>query len=292
MAKTFYPFDTIPVMEAQWGKMARYWRTNGILVANQYIYNISDDLAVTKGSTAPQLKVAKGKAWVEGHYFESTASETLTPPSNQGAAGNRVDRVALELDWVKNQMDFVILTGGTDGQPPSLPNSSAKFYLPLAKVTISNTNTIVSIEDEREPSIGANFTIAAKVGRDAPQTIPSGTDTKIAFNVKHYDNCNVWDGTKLTAPKSGLYLVTLCVNWQTNTTGSRVHRIKKNDSTVIQEEQFPAGSASFTRTITAVTRLSKGDYLEALVTQNSNSDLVIGVSGESQPSFSLTFLSE
>ncbi|MFC7443397.1 hypothetical protein [Laceyella putida] len=292
MAKTFYPFDTIPVMEAEWSKMAQWWRTNGVLVEGQIMDSTSADLAVTKG-TDPQVKVAKGKAWIEGHYFESTATETLTPPSNQGASGNRVDRVTLELDWVKNKIDLVILPGGTDGQPPTLPNSSAKYYIPLAKVTISNTNTIVSIEDEREPSIGPGFTIAAKVGRSAAQTITSGLETSVLFTVKHYDNCNIWNGGyKLTAPKTGLYLATLCINWQTNTNGSRIHRIRKNGSTVIQEEQFPSGSASFTRTITTVTRLSKGDYIEALVLQNSGVNLDIGVLGESQPSLSLTFLSE
>jgi hypothetical protein len=292
MAKTFFPFDTIPVMEAEWSKMAKYWRTDGVLVDGTSMAATGGDLAVSAG-TGLQVNVAKGKAWIQGHYFESDQTETLTFASNLGGTGNRVDTVTVELDWVQNKMDFKVIQGGTDGQPPALPNSSAKYYIPLANVTISNADAIVSVADVREPSVGMDFTISAKVGRDTAQNISSGVDTAVLFTIKHFDSCNIWNGGyKLTAPKSGLYLITLCINWQTNATGSRIHRIRKNGTTIIQEEQFPAGSATFTRTITTVTRLNKGDYIEAIVQQNSGSTLSLGVLGESEPSFSLTFLSE
>lgn len=195
MAKTFFPFDTIPVMEADWVKMAKRWRNDGVLVENQVIDVTSNDLVVQAG-TGLQATIAPGKAWIQGHYFESDATETVTFASNIGAANNRIDRVTVQVDWIQNKMDFVVLQGGTDGNPPALPNSSAKYYLSLAQVTISKTaDSIVSVKDERVPSTHKTFhnsIVLRKSGTDA--TINANTTVDILWDLREIDSMRQHDG--------------------------------------------------------------------------------------------------
>jgi len=134
----------------------------------------------------------------------------------------------------------------------------------------------------------------------ALQPIPDNTFTSLCFDTAVFDNDNVWGGdpgpgtcgangskTKLIAPVAGVYEVNASVQWDTNSTGARVLRIEKNASTDLVTDQrtaigFTANSAS------TMVKLAAGDFVQALVLQNSGGSL--NALGISTTSFSMTWV--
>jgi hypothetical protein len=130
-----------------------------------------------------------------------------------------------------------------------------------------------------------------------PQSIPDNTFTPLCFDTTVFDNDNVWGGgstcgaagskTELIAPVAGVYEVNASVQWDTNSTGARVIRIEKNASTDLVTDQrtaigFTANSAS------TMVKLAAGDFVQALVLQNSGGAL--NVLGLSTTSLSMTWV--
>jgi hypothetical protein len=134
----------------------------------------------------------------------------------------------------------------------------------------------------------------------SPQGISDNTFTSLCFDTAVFDNDNVWGGdpgpgtcgasgskTKLIAPVAGVYEVNASVQWDTNSTGARVLRIQKNASTDLVTDQrtaigFTANSAS------TMVKLAAGDFVQALVLQNSGGSL--NALGISTTSFSMTWV--
>lgn len=147
MTKSYYPFDNAPVYEAQWSKMARLWRKDGVIPGEGYQLQVYGD------SSGMQVKVKSGQAWIKGHFFESTAEEILAidaaDPTNP-----RIDRVILRLDWNDNFIDLAVLKGtpAASPSPPTLTQSSSRWEISLAQVLVrAGAVTIAAgdVTDER-----------------------------------------------------------------------------------------------------------------------------------------------
>jgi hypothetical protein len=144
---------------------------------------------------------------------------------------------------------------------------------------------------------GADRTLAPTVSRSTAQTIPTGTQTKVSFDAVDSDGWNCWDlspnPTRLTVPVTGRYIITGNVAFDASSSGHRAVNILKNNTVELARSDFNPVSNSIdthsTVTCHAVT-LTKGDYVELRVWQNSGSDLDIVDSGDHNPKMSLIYL--
>lgn len=154
MAKTFYPFDAgagANVLEDQWRKMAKFWCPTGIIDGEL------NGLTPFGDSTGMQLKVMSGRAWIQGHYFESDAQETI-PIGAAHATLVRWDILVLRADFTANTIDFAILPGtpvavGSIITHTDWTQSSAIWEIPIAMIYVAaaiSTITAASVIDWRQ----------------------------------------------------------------------------------------------------------------------------------------------
>ncbi len=144
---------------------------------------------------------------------------------------------------------------------------------------------------------GADRTLAPTAYRTTAQTITTSTQTKISFDAVDSDGWNCWDlspnPTRLTVPVTGRYFVTGNVAFEAASSGHRAINILKNDTTELARSDFNPVSNSIDTHSTVTTHavsLTKGDFVELRVWQNSGSALDILDSSDHQPKMSLIFL--
>jgi microcystin-dependent protein len=150
VTKEAFPFDAgagATVTEDRWRKMAKHWRAAGVLIGEL------NELEVVGDASGMNVKVKSGRAWVEGHFFESDAQETLVIAAAH-ASNPRIDRVVLRADFTANTVDFGVVTGTPAVSPvaPPLTNSATIWEIPLAQVTVDAaavTITASKVADER-----------------------------------------------------------------------------------------------------------------------------------------------
>lgn len=134
---------------------------------------------------------------------------------------------------------------------------------------------------------------AARVMNSADQSIADATATALSFDSERYDSAALHDtavnNSRLTAPVTGIYEVTVNMLWDDSPTGSRVLRVLRNGASVLAVATHPTvGSTG--QNLTTVARLAAGDYVEAYVSQDSGSALSVLESGDYSPEFSMTWL--
>jgi hypothetical protein len=124
------------------------------------------------------------------------------------------------------------------------------------------------------PQARAEFTAA--------QPITNNTFTNLCFDTTVFDNDSIWGGvsacnntassTKLTAPVAGVYEINAAIQWDNDSTGIRMLRITKNNSSDLATNQTTA--AAFTaNSVTTLAKLGAGDFVQAEVLQNSGGTL-------------------
>jgi hypothetical protein len=166
MAQIYFPFDSgagAIVTEERWSKMASYWRNNGVL------YDALNKMEVYADSTGMQVKVRTGVAWINGHYFEVDAQETL-PIATAHATLPRIDRVVVQLNLTNNAISLAVLTGTPASSPvaPNVTQTNTIWEISLATIYVgAAVSTIVAaaITDERpwatsgEPNFNINVVL-------------------------------------------------------------------------------------------------------------------------------------
>lgn len=167
MAITYFPFDSgagANVTEDQWRKMARFWLRTGVLDGED------NELAVSESSPAAMsVNVATGKAWVRGHYMESTAVETRAIGTAHATLA-RIDRVVVRVDFGANTITLAVLEGTPAGSPtaPALTQTSSIWEIALAQVSVPAADTVITnsqITDERI-FVGSEATFLVVAGAD------------------------------------------------------------------------------------------------------------------------------
>lgn len=145
MTKSYFPFDSGPgasISEAQWTKMSKNWLRTGVI----------EGLKVYADSTGLKVKVPAGKAWMEGHFFESDTVEELS--INYLSSNSRIDRVILRLDWTANTINLAVLQGlpAVSPMPPAITQNYSRWEIPLAQIKIvAGAMTVAAgdVTDER-----------------------------------------------------------------------------------------------------------------------------------------------
>jgi hypothetical protein len=115
---------------------------------------VGDSLEVVPASPAAKsVVVGAGGAIVNGSPYYNDSSLALAVEDNTSGY-TRVDRVALELDYVAKTVRAVVIKGPEDGsaEPAGLVQSSSYFQVPVARVTLASgysTITEAEIADDR-----------------------------------------------------------------------------------------------------------------------------------------------
>jgi hypothetical protein len=132
MAQTSWPFENIDTTETQFSKWARH--------IGEGVNGGPDDTKLKPfgDDSGLQVRIASGEAMVRGHYYLSTAQETLT--LDTAGTDTRVDAIVLELDPASNKIELKIVQGTavpSSPVPPTLTQTDAGIYqLLLGLVTI------------------------------------------------------------------------------------------------------------------------------------------------------------
>ena len=144
---------------------------------------------------------------------------------------------------------------------------------------------------------GADRTLAPTVTRTTTQAITTATQTKISFDSVDSDDWNCWDlspnPTRLTVPVTGRYIVTANVSFEAASPGHRAINIYKNNTTELARSDFLPVSNSIDTHSTVTTHaltLTKNDYVELRVWQNSGSTINIMAGTYHTPKMSLIYL--
>jgi len=140
MAQTSWPFENIDTTEVQFSQWARH--------INEGIRpDFANELEVFADDSGLNVKVKSGQAMVRGHYYASTAEETLTI-TTPDATNPRIDSVVLELDIVANSILLKVVAGTPDASPvaPTLTQSEDGNVYQLLLANVDVAAGVFSIE--------------------------------------------------------------------------------------------------------------------------------------------------
>lgn len=192
MAQTSWPFENIDTTETQFSKWARHINegVNGV-PGDANLKPFGDDSGL-------QLRVGSGEAIVRGHYYLSTAQETLT--LDTAGTNTRIDAVVLELDPAQNKIILKIVQG--DAVPsspvaPTLTQTDAGIYqLLLGHVLIGPSATSILAGDVTD----LRTFMGNKIGIWTTATRPANpvANFTLGYNVNLGYN-EVWTGSEWTS---------------------------------------------------------------------------------------------
>jgi hypothetical protein len=138
---------------------------------------------------------------------------------------------------------------------------------------------------------------AARVTRTVNQGILNDDETALNFNSERYDTAGVHSTSanlsRLTAPVDGIYLVTAQVQWDVNGFGNRALALVRSDGVTVARNRIMPGTDPVNApavNLTTVVSLSAGDFIEAVVFQNSGGNLSVLRIGQESPEFTMTWL--
>jgi hypothetical protein len=135
MTQSSFPFENADTNETQYSRLLRHIASHGRSGVNGVPGD--NNLKVSAG-TGMSVSVSAGQALVRGHFYISTAAETLSI----GASGAqpRIDSIILRLDPSANSIVLAVLAG-TPGATPSAPtltqNDTTVFEVRLANVLVA-----------------------------------------------------------------------------------------------------------------------------------------------------------
>jgi hypothetical protein len=147
MAQTSWPFENIDTSEQQYSLLFRN-------VGEGVIPERGFEVLAFADSTGMTAKVKTGDALVRGHYYSSTAEESLTIAAADPSLP-RIDRVILRLDPSANTIILAVLTGVADASPSpaALTRTDGSVYeFPVALVAVGAGVTTIApgnITDQR-----------------------------------------------------------------------------------------------------------------------------------------------
>lgn len=143
MTQQSFPFENIDTTESQFSKWARN--------IGEGVKGGPDEtqLRVSGDDSGLQVRIAAGEALVRGHYYISTAQETLT--LDTAGTDTRVDAIVVELDPAANEITLKVVQGlavASNPQPPTLTQSDVGIYqILIGLVTIAPEASSISTSD-------------------------------------------------------------------------------------------------------------------------------------------------
>lgn len=149
-------------------------------------------------------------------------------------------------------------------------DTRSSTFIPDGSVTDSD---IVSVSPTKLRLIGA------KVYRNAALSVSDITDTTVSWDTAVYNPQSMWLSTaptKFTIPFDGIYSVTYYAEFVANATGFRKGQLAINGTATVTLSNNSVGGASPTQVLLSDTlKLSKDDYIEFIVRQNTGGALSV-----------------
>ena len=139
MAQSSWPFENIDTSETQFSQWARN-------IGEGVKTGALNELEVFADSTGMQVKVKSGQALVRGHYYQSTAQETLTVTAAD-LTNPRIDLVVLELDPSANSIVLKVIAGSPAPVPapqPLVQTDAGVYQVKLAEVLVDAAATTIA----------------------------------------------------------------------------------------------------------------------------------------------------
>lgn len=119
----------------------------------------------------------------------------------------------------------------------------------------------------------------------------SGGTAVLTFNTPRYNNHLMWEAavnpTRITARESGWYCIGAHIEWDDNSTGSRILALRVNGATFIGIVEYQAAPVPrFTRqSVSSLYYLAREEYVEAVAVQFSGGVLQINATLNFSPEF-------
>jgi hypothetical protein len=135
----------------------------------------------------------------------------------------------------------------------------------------------------------------ARVYHNASQSIADSAFTILNFNSERYDRGGLHDtvtnNSRLTAQRTGIYIITGHALFDGNANGFRFMDIMLNGVLPLGQSCVPAGLFDYGQlSVSTVYLLGSGDYVELRVAQSSGGNLDVLVQGNTSPEFAMQWL--
>jgi hypothetical protein len=137
-------------------------------------------------------------------------------------------------------------------------------------------------------------TILARVSHSVATNTNSGSTARLVFDTDTFVSKDGLHSTSVNASRvnftsSGVYIVSGCVQWSSNTAGTREVRIVLNGSLIVAASRVGAHADPVEQTVTASFNInSTSSYAELEVLQTSGSTLSVLAASAYSPTFSVT----
>lgn len=129
--------------------------------------------------------------------------------------------------------------------------------------------------------------LRARMFRNSDQSIPTGTDTIIAFSTDTYDDDNITTtgaSAKITPAVEGYYLVIAQTEIKLlSDIKAATIKLLKNTTSIVEFSVASAGTQNYSTRVSDVMFLDADDFVQVKINHNNGSNL--NISGRSQDTF-------
>lgn len=167
-------------------------------------------------------------------------------------------------------------------------NTHVRDNLLILKTSINNDGTLIG------SAVGAgisSYLDRAKVYHNTTQTVANGTLTPLAFNAERFDAAGLHstsvNTTRITAVKTGLYLMGGGWEMDANATGYRQIGLRTNGTSMLalSTTDAVAGGDVTQMSISTINMMTAGDYIELTAQQTSGGTRTINATDFYTPIF-------
>lgn len=153
----------------------------------------------------------------------------------------------------------------------------------------------VERDDSNYPVIHTKATPpGTRVRRTGNQPIADATQTAVSWTASSVGYGDMWESvtnpTRVTAQQAGVYLITATVAFAPNATGSRVLSLKLSGTSIYiaaARQDAPDATQNTFLTVSTTYYLDVGDYVEAMVDQDSGGNLDVVADSHRSPQLSV-----
>jgi hypothetical protein len=193
----------------------------------------------------------------------------------------------LATDWntyVRDNFDsikfgHVVCTSST--RPTGIAEGTMVYETDTNKVLVYNGSAWVDTEEFRSVGVNNynNLLVPPSVflSRAASQSVGNNSEVVISWDTQISDNDDMWaSGTDITVKTSGIYLISLYVNYQTASgAGLRENYINKNGVRQTSCTYIPTPTFSMNTSLTGILSCDVNDIISGSVYQNHGSPMNI-----------------
>lgn len=197
MTQTSYPYVAQDVTDIEYGRLFREMAGGDGVVGSHG----DTSLEVYGDSSGMNVKVRSGSAVLRGYMFYST-DNPATVAVSAASAGNRVDRVVLELNLsaplIPDRITLKVLAGTSGSStPPALTQTDTGIY----QISLATVNVDASVSSIAAGKVSSTRTwLDQSVGQWASNALRPATPDKykLGFN-ESIGGYEYWNGTAWVA---------------------------------------------------------------------------------------------